>query len=195
MRRRGVLFVGGVVVLAVVLVVGLRQASSGNGSEKLPAFDLAQAKRSLSAAPAPLNGVYTQANELIGGGTSAFDQRLATLKGHPVVINKWASWCGPCQAEIPIFQNVAGQRGKQVAFLGLDANDKDPAARGFLAKKPLPYPSYTDPKEKITASLKMPVGPVPITIFIGANGSTQFIHTGQYQTAKQLNTDIDRYLH
>lgn len=181
-------------MLVVVLVIGLRQASSGTSDEKLPHFDLAQTTRELAAAPAPLHGVYAQANELIGGGTSALDQRLATLKGHPVVVNKWASWCIPCQAEVPIFQYVAGQRGKQVAFLGLDAKDADAAARRFLSKRPLPYPSYTDPQEKITAALKLPVGPVPITLFVGADGRTEFIHTGQYETAEQLNTDIDRYL-
>jgi cytochrome c biogenesis protein CcmG/thiol:disulfide interchange protein DsbE len=180
--------------LVVVVVIGLTQASKSGGTESdLPAFDLGAAQRKLEAAPAPLNALYMQASELLPGGTGAFSQRLTELKGHPIVINKWASWCGPCQAEFPIFQHVATQRGADVAFLGLNVNDAKSHALAFLAKRPLPFPSYVDPDEKLTASLKAPLKIAPVTVFLDRQGKT-FIHAGSYKTTAELNADIDRYL-
>ncbi len=57
------------------------------------------------------------------------------LKGYPVVVNKWASWCPPCRAEFPYFQSQAIKRGKEVAFLGVDGNDNDADAKEFLAAR------------------------------------------------------------
>ncbi len=192
--RRVLVLVGGLLI-AVVVVIGLTQASGGSeGGDEASSFDLPAAKRKLEAAPAPLNGLYAQANQLLGGGTAAFDARLTELKGHPLVISKWASWCGPCQAEFAIFQNAATQRGTRVGFLGLNVNDVDSHARGFLAKRPLPFPSYVDPDEKLTSSLKAPLKIAPVTIFLDRDGKVATIHTGAYKTKAQLITDIDRYL-
>jgi cytochrome c biogenesis protein CcmG, thiol:disulfide interchange protein DsbE len=182
------------VILVAVVVIGLTQASGGSDAEKQPAFDLPAAKRQLAAAPAPLNGLYAQANELLDGGESAFGQRLGELKGHPLVINKWASWCVPCQTEFPIFQTVATRRGKGVGFLGLNVSDVNAAARKFLAKRPLPYPSYVDAKEELTHSLKAPLKIAPVTVFVDRAGKTAYIHPGEYKTSAQLSADIDRYL-
>jgi cytochrome c biogenesis protein CcmG, thiol:disulfide interchange protein DsbE len=185
----------GALILAIVVVIGLTQASGGNSTpDTATSFDLPAAKQKLEAAPAPLGGLYRQANELLGGGTGAFTQRLAELKGHPLVINKWASWCGPCQAEFAIFQDVATQRGTSVGFLGLNVNDTDAHARGFLAKRPLPFPSYADADEKLTAALKAPLKIAPVTVFLGRDGKLVTLHAGAYKTTAQLNADIDRYL-
>jgi cytochrome c biogenesis protein CcmG, thiol:disulfide interchange protein DsbE len=186
----------GAVALVAVIVIGLTQASGNDssGGGDATKFDLPAAKEKLASAPPPLNGLYSQANQLLGGGTSAFAARLDELKGHPLVINKWASWCGPCQAEFSIFQDVATQRGKDVGFLGLNVSDTDSHARGFLSKRPLPFPSYTDPNEKLTAELKAPQKVAPVTVFVGRDGSIATVHSGAYTSARQLNSDIDRYL-
>ncbi len=195
MRRvLGVLAAG---VLVVVIVIGLTQANKGDSGDSggdATKFDLPAAKQKLASAPPPLSGLYAQANELLGGGTGAFAARLGQLKGHPLVINKWASWCGPCQAEFSIFQNVATDRGKDVGFLGLNVTDVDSHARGFLAKRPLPFPSYTDPDEKLTAELKAPLKVAPVTVFIARDGRIATVHSGAYRSTQQLNADIDRYL-
>ena len=103
----------------------------------------------LHGAPAPLDGLHTQANALLGGGTDAFEAAARLAEGPPVVINKWASWCGPCQAEFPVFESVGAERGKEVAFLGLNGDRQGPGGESkFLAKRWLPFPSYTDPDEE-----------------------------------------------
>jgi cytochrome c biogenesis protein CcmG/thiol:disulfide interchange protein DsbE len=189
MRR--LLYLLAAVALVVILVMGLTQAGGGETDDG-KSFDLPAAKRELASAPAPLNGLYAQANELLGGGKSAFDARLDQLKGHPVVVNKWASWCVPCQSEFGIFQSVAREKGSEVAFLGIDGHDVDTAAKRFLAKRPLPFPSYTDPKDEIATARKVAVG-FPMTMFLDRSGKTAFIHTGQYKTRADLLRDIERY--
>jgi cytochrome c biogenesis protein CcmG, thiol:disulfide interchange protein DsbE len=192
MRR--LLVVVAAIALVVVLVIGLTQASRNSPSQATAArFDLAQAQRRLSGAPAPLNRLYRQANQLLGGGPKAFDRRLSQLKGHPVVINKWASWCVPCRAEFPMFQTAATRRGTAVAFLGVNGSDKRPAALKFLRTRPLPYPSYEDPHEAIARSISAPAN-YPITVFLDRRGQTAFIHQGSYRSEADLIADIDRYL-
>jgi thiol-disulfide isomerase/thioredoxin len=178
--------------LIAVVVIGLTQAG-GSSLRDGTDFDLPAAKQELTTAPPPLNGVYAQANELIGGGKSAFDARLTELKGTPVVVNKWASWCGPCQAEFPVFQDAAVTHGKDVAFIGLNSGDADAKARGFLATRPLPFPSYTDGDEAIARDLEIGVG-FPMTLFIGRDGEVAFTHSGPYTSEDQLTQDIERYL-
>src|SRR3569623_1457080 len=111
------------IALTAVLVIGLTHAGGkSDNSTAPPKFDLQQAQ-------------YKQPSAILEGGPAAFDKRLATLKGHPAVVNKWASWCRPCRAEFPIFQQVATARGEQVAFLGENGADKLPAAKKFLDER------------------------------------------------------------
>jgi cytochrome c biogenesis protein CcmG, thiol:disulfide interchange protein DsbE len=180
-----------IAVLAVLAAGGgVLFAASRSDDEQAPKFDLAAAKRELAGAPAPLAALHAQSSQLVDGGAAAFDGRLRELDGHPIVINKWASWCTPCKAEFPAFQQAATARGKQVAFLGLNSS-KDPGAASFLAERPLPYPSYTDPDEKIARAYKIPKN-FPMTLFIDARGRTH-IHAGAYDDADELIADIDRY--
>ena len=193
MRR--LFLVLGAVALVAVVAIGLAQAGgSGDEPEQAAApFDLDRAKQQLAGAPAPLAALHEQSSTILAGGKRAFEQRLAELEGHPVVINKWASWCRPCRAEFPVFQQVATDRGKELAFLGLNAEDKRPAAETFLADRPLPYPSYEDPDEAIARTLKASKY-FPMTIFIDTNGQTAFIKAGEYTSRAELEADIDRYL-
>ena len=109
------------------------------------------------------------------------------------MINKWASWCGPCRAEFPIFQQVATERGKDVAFLGVNGADKRPAAERFLAERPLPFPSYNDPDEKIAQTLKA-AKYFPMTLFVDARAARRSSRPASTPTRAELDADIDRYL-
>lgn len=191
--RRLLIALGGV-ALVVVVVIGLTQASQDNGpAAQVRHFDLPAAERKLAAAPEPLHGLYAQANQLLGGGRTVFDRRLTALRGHPVVVNKWASWCVPCQSEFPVFQSVAAKEGAKVAFLGVNGKDVDAAARRFLAKRPLPFPSYTDPNETIARSLRIPQN-YPMTVLLDRRGRMAYIHPGPYRNDAALQQDIKRYL-
>jgi len=188
-------------ILAVVVIValvagGLTQAGGGTEDPAAPAgerFDLAGARERLRGAPEPLAALHEQSNQLLGGGRPAFEARMRELEGHPVVINKWASWCGPCRAEFPILQALSTERGREVAFLGLDSRDKRGAATRFLADFPVPYPSYEDPGEEIARALRVPKN-FPVTVFVEASGRTAFVHHGGYRSEADLAADVDRLL-
>jgi len=192
MRRLAAILAG--LALVVVLVVGLTQAGGkDSGASSSPPFDLAEARRDLAGAPAPLAALHDQSGELLGGGRPAFRKRLAELKGYPVVVNKWASWCAPCRTEFPIFQTESVAKGKQVAFLGLNAGDSTDPARRFLRASPLPFPSYVDPKEAIAKSIQAPAN-YPITIFFDKRGKLVYAHQGGYRRQADLAADLKRYL-
>jgi cytochrome c biogenesis protein CcmG, thiol:disulfide interchange protein DsbE len=189
--RKWLVLLGSVALVAVV-VIGLTSAMGGDNATD-PPESLDAAQEQLAGAPPPLAKLHEQSNALLDGGIPAFDQRVAELKGHPIVVNKWASWCAPCRTEFPVFESIASKRGKEIAFLGVNSKDKDPAARAFLAEQWLPFPSYTDPDDRIAAKLKAP-RVAPVTIFIDASGKAVKTHYGTYRSDQQLNDDIDRYL-
>jgi len=192
MRRLAAILAG--LALAALLVVGLTQAGGGDtGASTRPPFDLAQARRDLTGAPAPLASLHAQSGQLLDGGVRAFRRRLASLRGHPVVINKWASWCGPCRTEFPLFQSQGVIRGKRVAFLGVNAGDSLDPARRFLHATPLPFPSYGDPDEKIARSIRAPAN-YPVTVFLDRRGKLVYIHQGGYRREADLSADLRRYL-
>jgi cytochrome c biogenesis protein CcmG, thiol:disulfide interchange protein DsbE len=184
-----------IVGVVVALVIGLVQASdkAGPASTAGPPFDLHAALASLDGSPAPLAALHRQAGKLLDGGAPAFKARLKQLRGHPVVINKWGSWCGPCRSEFPIFQQAGAQHGREVAFLGIDGADNRQEAADFLERFPVTYPSYVDPSEHIALAVGAPAN-YPITVFIDRRGRRAFIHQGQYRTDAELSRDIRRYL-
>jgi cytochrome c biogenesis protein CcmG, thiol:disulfide interchange protein DsbE len=146
----------------------------------------------LAGAPAPLAKLHSQANELLDGGADAFEKRLEQLRGYPVVVNKWASWCGPCRFEFPFFQKQATKRAKNVAFVGVDSNDNDGDAKDFLADYPVPFPSYKDPSLEIAAVFNA-VQAFPSTAFYDSEGELAYVHQGGYATEAKLAADIERY--
>ena len=182
------------VAVAAVVVIGLTQAGGPDApGQPDGSFDLAAALEDLEGAPAPLAALHAQSNQLLDGGSGAFAARLRELRGYPVVINKWASWCGPCRAEFPIFQQVATTRGREIAFVGVNARDERAAAERFAARFPVPYPSFEDPSERIARELKAPSN-FPVTLFVDARGRTVFTHQGGYRSAADLAADIDEHL-
>jgi cytochrome c biogenesis protein CcmG/thiol:disulfide interchange protein DsbE len=94
---------------------------------------------------------------------------LEELRGTPIVLNFWASWCTPCEAEARVLERVWRRaRGDRVLFLGLDIQDLRGDARAFLDKFHITYPSVRDPTKKTLK--RYGATAVPETYFIDANG-------------------------
>ena len=161
-------------------------------SQPRSAVTAADFKASLAGAPPQLAALYGPPGRVLDGGTSAFKRQIANLKGHPVVVNKWASWCGPCRFEFPFFQKQVTKRGKSVAFLGVDGEDSKDGAHGFLVRYPVPYPSFYDPHSDV-ARLFHGDRVFPTTAFYDRNGGIVYVKQGVYASEDELARDISRY--
>ena len=144
--------------------------------------------------PPALAALHAQANRLLDGGEPAFRALLLRLRGYPVVVNKWASWCGPCKSEFPAFQQAAVRFGRRVAFVGLNGRgDTRTEAAAFLRTFPVTYPSYVDRDESIARTLNA-AQYYPLTVYLDRSGKPVYEHAGAYVSAGALEQDIRRYL-
>jgi thiol-disulfide isomerase/thioredoxin len=120
-----------------------------------------------------------------------FHQLLAQLHGKPVVVNIWASWCGPCVVEAPGLARLAREYGTRVQFLGVDVLDQRSAAQAFIRMYGWTYPSVFDPIGAIRNDLGF-VGQ-PVTLVFDATGKRTFAASGavdESQLRKELNAVV-----
>jgi cytochrome c biogenesis protein CcmG/thiol:disulfide interchange protein DsbE len=173
-------------LLASGALAGCGSSSGGDYGGQHPDY-----ARALAGSPAPLAALHRQADSLLGGGQDAYEGRLAALRGYPAVVNFWASWCGPCRFEFPLFQRAAAAAGKRVAFLAVDVQDSDDAATTFLEEAPVPYPSYTDPDKTIADGVGASLG-LPDTAFYDRSGKLTYLKQGPYHDVAELRADVER---
>ncbi len=186
------LLLAGALALAAVLAVGLVQLAGTAGPSTAARLTPAQVRARLAGSPGPLAALHAQADELLGGGSAALRARLRVLRGWPVVVNKWASWCEPCRAEFGAFQRAAADLGRRVAFVGIDSGDTSRAKpRAFLRSYPVSYPSYYDPSGRGGVEVAGSSF-TPVTVFYNRRGE-RYIRQGAYPSAAKLERDVERY--
>jgi len=187
MSARSRLLLAPGLILAAAFFGGCGSNEPGNYGGSHPDY-----AKALAGSPAPLAALHTQADDLLSGGTSAYEKRLAELHGYPVVVNAWASWCGPCREEFPVLQKLSARYGTKVAFLGVNAEDSNDTAKTFLREAPLSYPSYTDPQKEIVEALGPFLG-FPETAFYDRSGRLVYLKHGPYPHPSELEADVRRY--
>lgn len=180
--------------LVLAIVVGVRQTGESTAAPETALAPLTreQVSRPIAGAPPRLAALRRRVNVLQGGGVKALDAQLRALRGHPVVVNMWASWCGPCRRELPLFQREAVKRGAQVAFLGVNVEDLREEALKLAARYPMPYPSFVDPRYNIVAG-RFGARGLPVTAFFDARGRLAMVRQGEISTRAQLAEAIERY--
>lgn len=151
--------------LTLLAVIGLFAASCGGGSDgavgdrvPLPAKNATKAQL-----------LPTDAMALPDFDLSKYEQLAIQLRGTPMVVNIWASWCGPCRSEAPLLAAAAKTYGDRVQFLGIDILDSRDSARGFMTEFDWTYPSLFD----ATGAIRDGLGYIgqPATLFYDAKGS------------------------
>lgn len=115
---------------------------------------------------------------------------LAKLKGTPLVVNMWATWCHPCVNEMPAFDAVASSIGTGVRIVGVNVADDAAAAAAFADKLGVHYPQYTDPDGNLSTAFD--VSNLPATAFISADGTVLEVHSGAF-TADSLKAAIEQH--
>ncbi len=168
--------IGGLLVTVCVLLVGCGRAS-------MPAPEGPDAG---TAAVLPKDRL-----ELPEFDLEKFQALLRELRGTPVVVNVWGSWCPPCRVEAPDLARVAREFQGRVQFLGVDILDARPAARDFILEFDWPYPSVFDPDGEIRDGLGS-IGQ-PITIVYDSRGEKVFEWSGII-TADLLGTEIRKVM-
>ena len=125
------------------------------------------------------------ASPLVGSPAPAFrltsldgrDVSLEELRGRPVVLNFWASWCVPCREEAPLLDAVAREFGPRgLVVLGVLFSDEPDAARTFAARYGLSYASVIDPDGR--TAVDFGVFGIPETFFIDASGTIRSLQIG-----------------
>jgi thiol-disulfide isomerase/thioredoxin len=193
-RRADSDFIGrrhAITALVTILALGSTLLGCGGG-EPRSAATASDYKVALRGAPSALRKLYRRQNEIVGGGVSAYRLQIKALAGYPIVVNKWASWCGPCRFEFPFFQSLARKHGRRIAFLAVDSRDARSDARDFLRQFPVPYPSYFDSDGAIARSFRGDRAS-PSTAFYDEDGKLVLTKQGGYASRAALAKDIAQY--
>lgn len=103
--------------------------------------------------------------------------RLEDFRGQVVMLNFWASWCGPCRQEMPLMDDIYEQY-KDLGFtvLAVNVDENREEAHRFLDKVPVSYPILYDPESRVSEQYN--VQAMPTTVMIDRNGQARFLHYG-----------------
>lgn len=164
-RFKGLLFLGGGLLIGILLGIG---ALWGAGNMK-----------STDRLSPPTSGKQVpDFNLKTMDGKSV---RLADLKGKPVVINFWATWCPPCKVEMPLLEQASRQFGDRVVFLAVDDDEDLNTVQSFARQAGVSFPVLLDPNGKINQLYF--VQSYPNTFFIDSDGILRAQRIGQLDEA------------
>src|SRR5659263_759826 len=110
-------------------------------------------------------------------GLSGRSHQLSQYRGKPLIINVWASWCGPCQQEMPSLERLARSKGgKQFIVIGISTDDYPEAAQAFLKRYPTSFSHYID--HQLLLENMLGADHLPLTLLVDAQGRVMAKYVG-----------------
>lgn len=123
--------------------------------------------------------------------TARGSEPLSDLRGKPVVINFWASWCPPCTAELPVFVKLREAYGERVRVVTIDWNEPGGVAQSYLKAHGVDLPVIEDRQSRIYAAYSL--SEVPDTIVLDADGAVTYVSLGELSW-QELRSAVDQAL-
>lgn len=123
--------------------------------------------------------------------------QLSDYRGKPVVVNFWATWCTPCQSELPAFESAYEEYKKDVKFMMVNLTTKEDSIGGvsaikdFISERGYDFPVFFDTKGE--ASKSYDTSAIPVTLFIDKKGDLVYQHVGAMSEMQLINF-IEKYL-
>jgi thiol-disulfide isomerase/thioredoxin len=162
--------------LVLVLVAGIMVADLFLDYRERPAIEEITSDDTL-ALDLPVGlAVGELAPDFIGTTLKGETIRLSDLRGKTVLVNIFASWCGPCRIEAPHLAEVFNASGEDVVFVGLNLQESPEAVAGFREDFGIEFPLVLNQDGKLT-EIYRPIG-LPTSWFIDTNGVVQYVHAG-----------------
>jgi thiol-disulfide isomerase/thioredoxin len=116
-------------------------------------------------------------------GLSGPSRKLSEFRGKPLIINVWASWCGPCQLEMASLERLSHSKaGKQLTMIGISTDDYPEAAKGFLKKNKTSFSHFID--SRLLLENMLGAERLPLTLLVDAQGRV----LGKYYGAKEWDS-------
>ena len=112
---------------------------------------------------------------------------LSELQGKPVIINFWATWCGPCVKEMPAFERLKDDFGDKIGIIAVNCGDDAGTVKDFMEENGYTFPVVLD--EEYSISMLYPTNSIPYTVVVDAEGRVTHISTG----ALDADTMYERY--
>jgi thiol-disulfide isomerase/thioredoxin len=129
------------------------------------------------ALPALAASTNTPAPDFVLDSNTGKPVKLSSLKGQVVMINFWATWCGPCRKEMPLLDSIYKQyKDKNFTLLGVNVEPDPKLANDWLKKTPVSFPVLYDVKSDVSDLYKVPG--MPTTVFVDKKGNVRVIHRG-----------------
>jgi len=124
-----------------------------------------------------------------GGG----ELQLSELRGQVVLVNFWATWCGPCRKEMPLLDELYRKyQGLGFTLLGVNVEADGRLADGFLAETPVSFPILLDAESRVSSLYE--VSAMPSTVIVDRQGNVRLVHFGYQPGDEQKYQDTIRAL-
>ncbi|PKM44421.1 MAG: TlpA family protein disulfide reductase [Gammaproteobacteria bacterium HGW-Gammaproteobacteria-1] len=148
---------------------------------------------SFAAAPAAAVTSGSAAPDFVLKSAAGSNVRLSEMRGQVVMINFWASWCGPCRQEMPLLEKLQ-QRYARLGFvmLGVNVEEQSQAAQKFLKDVPVSFPILWDTSNSV--SRLYAVKAMPTSVIVDRDGKVRYIHPGYKAGDENTYSDTVRAL-